>query len=319
MVSLRKPKGKKMKPISNAQRFYEVCKFGNVNVVRILLHELTENMNVTQFSEMASSSPAVFAAVEANKNALEVTTFLLKNGFNPNVRSAQNQETPLICLVKKLRHGTNAAWIQDKDSMGVCKLLLSHRGDVNARDVHKRTALWYAAKFNNEGLAKFLLNPPAASACADPRIPDRKGLLPSDVTTNNQIADLLYLQCETLKNAGDFRRHPESLQYDNDDNDPVVDDHVWELGKLANFFDLESEGLLRERDLELLEAKKGVRVVDYPESAPIGIFKAGETLCTAEITKNKFVVRGPTGEVIVDRRRNPLRDRSLTGASQVEM
>lgn len=34
------------KPVSQSQRFYDACKFGNINVVRIMLKEISANMGI---------------------------------------------------------------------------------------------------------------------------------------------------------------------------------------------------------------------------------------------------------------------------------
>ncbi|CAD7932300.1 unnamed protein product [Amoebophrya sp. A120] len=318
-------RGKKKKPhapsATQRQRFHEACRFGNVNVVRILLHELTQHLKVEQYAEVASNSTAIFSGIQAQK-AYQVVEFLLKNGFNPNARNHGIGETPLIYLIKhKIRHGTNSAWVQEKDSVGLIKLLVEFRAEVNTRESGmQRTALWWAAKYNNKPAVSLLLQ-----LRADPRIPDKKTVIPSDCTTNQDV-DLVLQRALTQWNTNPYLidnpeiQKPNIISYEDDENELTIDDdEINNPGSLfskqrtaaiASAFDAEGERMLRERkNLKQLWDKKGIKIVDFPESAPIGIFKVGdeETLCTVEITKGKFVVRGPTGEVVVDRRTKNVR------------
>ncbi|CAD7943852.1 unnamed protein product [Amoebophrya sp. A25] len=367
---------------SSVQRFYEAVRFGNVNVVRIMLNEISGHLKVDEYSRMAAASEAIFAGVEAQKG-YAMTEFLLRNGFNPNVRAGANAggaavkvqtnpkntrgtketnsllgmvtpgETPIItCVKKKIRHGTNSAWTSDRDSLGILKLLVAHAADVNARcSLTGRTALWYAGKFNNRPAVEALLE-----LGADPRIPDRRQHMPGDVTTNSEVDVLLqralakWQQSQVFRvaakkaaqdvaggasmlssTAGNTRGEgggrersargaanttgahtSDSLDEDSSavsrsTSDTRKDTH--NLPGLAPVFDLECEILLRERRVEDLRNRKGIKIVDFPEHAPICIVKvmrddiAGlEALCTCEVSKEKFVVRGPSGELLVDRR-----------------
>ena len=50
--------------------------------------------------------------------------------------------------------------------------------------------------------------------------------------------------------------------------------------------------------------EKGVKLVDYPEGAPLAIVRAGKemSLCMIELENNKgrFSVRGANGELVFD-------------------
>lgn len=144
---------------------------------------------VQEYAHHAAKSQAVHAAVEA-QNPRAMLEFLLENGFNPNVRGPEpDVNTPMITCAKKIRHGTNSPWIKEKDSIGVLKLLVQHRGDVNGKDARMRTALWWSAKFNNYDACLTLLH-----MRANPEVYDRSLTLPTDVTTkDSSLTKLLYV------------------------------------------------------------------------------------------------------------------------------
>ena len=85
--------------------------------------------------------------------------------------------------------------------------------------------------------------------------------------------------------------------------------HVLREGErktLIEYFDPEAETMLRKRDFDGLEERKGIKVVDFPVGAPIGILKVGtkaedRVVCTVEMTSFTFIARGPTGELLVER------------------
>ena len=105
-------------------RFIDACKFGNVNIVRVLfnivgvfliflkkifskkmkkkimLDEISANMSVSEYAENASKSVAMHAAVEG-PNCGAIVRYLLDHGFNPNVRGGikENDQTPLITCI----------------------------------------------------------------------------------------------------------------------------------------------------------------------------------------------------------------------------
>lgn len=179
--------------LDQKNRFFEACKWGNVNIVRIMLSEITSSMSVAEYSLLASRSLAMIGAVESKGNAYEITRFLLQNGFHANVRSpAPDPTTPLLECVKRLRHGTTP-WVKEKDALGVLRLLLGSKADVNAKDGFGKTSLWWAAKCNNRAVVAELLRWGADRSIAD----WKNRLTPAEVTTKGEVKDML----ENLENG----------------------------------------------------------------------------------------------------------------------
>lgn len=133
----------------------EICEFGDPRAAMRTIADLEERLGVQRFSQVASKSVAIHAAVRAGRAGL--VKHMLARGFNPNL-TAPDGRTPCYCAVELVRHNTTTSQLQHPDREQVLLLLLEHRANPNAVvAATKETALDAAARYNNEEMVGLLL------------------------------------------------------------------------------------------------------------------------------------------------------------------
>lgn len=118
---------------------------GDIEIVKLFLENVTDK-NDLLFKVLSQRS---------DKNRAEMVNILLKYGVDPNIKNTHSiyQATPLIAAVVNIE-------IEKDTQLKIVKLLIDNGADVNARNRHDRTAIFFVAAYSNGnyGVAKLLLD-----------------------------------------------------------------------------------------------------------------------------------------------------------------
>lgn len=153
----RPAKKTKLPPLTKDKQvpLSEICEFGDPRAALRTVADLEEKLGVQRFSQVASQSLAIHAAVRSGRAAL--VRHLLQRGFNPNL-AAPDGRTPLFCAVELIRHNTTTAQLQHPGRNEVLEILLGAKANPNAVVAALReTPLDAAARLNNEDMVGQLL------------------------------------------------------------------------------------------------------------------------------------------------------------------
>jgi hypothetical protein len=134
----------------------EMAEHGDFRAVSAVLADLETRLSPRAFASKASTSEALHAAVRSGR--LQIVDYMLKKGFNPNLRNKAGQ-TPLHIAVDLVRQGNSVASYQmarlGRDD--ILPRLLEARADTNVRDGKGSTPLDAAVKYSNEQTVELLV------------------------------------------------------------------------------------------------------------------------------------------------------------------